>query len=129
MRVFIICFLVAAAGLLAVSCGKDHGTEPGPFEFDDPPVPVDLTVTSGPGSVTVEWSYPAGELGRVEEFRVYYWVEAFDAVELAGTTPTNSFVDSRLVGNLEYCYMVSAVDTSGMEGYRSGPECAVTDPG
>lgn len=128
MRLFGICAAVAAVTLLLLSCGEDHGTEPGAFEFADPPVPVDLTVTPGPGSATIEWSYPAGELGRVEEFRVYYWVEAFEAVELVGTTSAGSFVDSRLVGNLEYCYMVSAVDTNGFEGYRAGPECAVIEP-
>jgi len=128
MRLFERCIIIAATALLAVSCGNDHGAEPEPFEFEDPPAPADLTVTPGPGSATIEWSYPAGDLGEVEEFRVYYWVEAFDAVELAGTTATTSYVDSRLVGNLEYCYMVSAVDTNGLEGYRTGPECAVIAP-
>jgi hypothetical protein len=42
---------------------------------------------------------------------------------LVGTTRDTAFVDSLLVGNLTYCYEVSAVDTTGFEGFRTSPQC------
>jgi hypothetical protein len=117
--------LSVVAGALLVSCSKDHGTEPGPFDVSCPPTPTDVSVTAGVEQATVEWDYPAGRIGAVEEFRVYYYFEAFDEVELAGTTTGLSYVDTRLVGNLEYCYRVSAVDTSGIEGWRTEEVCAL----
>ena len=38
-----------------------------------------------------------------------------------------SYEDTGLVGHVQYCYVVSAVDTFGMEGYRSGVECATAN--
>ena len=110
---------------LAASCGKDHGAEPGPFDVAHPPTPTGLTVTAGAEQATIRWSYPAESRDLVEEFRLYYYFEAFDAVELLSTVSDTVYVDSQLVGNLEYCYLVSAVDTNGIEGYRTAPACAV----
>ena len=110
---------------LAASCGKDHGAEPGPFDIAYPPTPTGLTVTAGVEQATIRWSYPAESRELVEEFKLYYYFEAFDAVELLSTVSDTVFVDSQLVGNLEYCYRVSAVDTNGIEGYRTAPACAV----
>ncbi len=119
--------LIAAAAAALASCSNEHGTEPGPFEFDAPPMPTNLVVTPGVETATLSWEYPPGRMGELEEFRVYYYFPTFDAVELAGTTTDTVYVDEKLVGNVEYCYKVSAVDTVGMEGWRSGEECAVID--
>lgn len=118
-----IALMVVAVGAL-VSCSDNHGTEPVPFDVDAPQIPVDLTVTPGAEQATVSWSYP-GSTGTLEEFRVYYYFPAYDVAELAGTTTGTTYIDTRLVGNVEYCYKVSAVDTFGMEGWRTGEECAV----
>ncbi len=115
--------VVVAAAL--VSCSNNHGTEPAPFDVDAMPIPADLTVTPGTEQATISWNYPMESMGALEEFRVYYYFAPFDAVELAGTTTDLTYVDTKLVGNVEYCYRVSAVDTFGMEGWRSGEECAV----
>jgi hypothetical protein len=117
-------FVMAAAAL--VSCSDDHGTEPAPFDVSAPETPADLTVTPGPASATVQWSFD-GDAGSLEEFRVYYYFSAYGLLELVGTTEpgTTSYTDTGLVGNVEYCYVVSAVDTFGMEGARTGEECVV----
>ena len=63
-------------------------------------------------------------MGSIEEFRIYYYYEAYDLIELVGTSSTTNFNDTQLVGNLTYCYKVSAVDTTGLEGHRSETVCA-----
>lgn len=117
--------MLLALALAAASCGNDHGAEPAPFDLAYPPAPIDVTVTAGAEQAIVRWSYPAGSRGLIEKFRLYYYVEVYDAVELIATIEDTVYVDSQLVGNLEYCYKVSAVDTSGIEGVRSDRACAV----
>lgn len=117
--------ILIAALLAAASCGDDHGSEPGPFDLSYPPTPVDLTVTPGTGQATIRWSYPPGDRDPIERFKLYYYIEVYDQVELIATISDTVYVDQQLVGNLEYCYRVSAVDTSGVEGYRSESACAV----
>ena len=41
-------------------------------------------------------------------------------IQLIGTTTDTVFVDSLLIGNLGYCYKVSAVDTVGFRGMANG---------
>jgi hypothetical protein len=122
----IIALMVVMTAAL-VSCANDHGTEPGPFDMGEPPTPFDLTVTPGTEQATVSWEYPPESMGSLKEFRVYYYLAAFDAVELVGTTTDLTYVDTKLVGNVEYCYRVSAVDTLGIEGWRTGEECALIE--
>jgi len=119
--------MLLVLAVAAASCGKDHGSQPAPFDFDYPPTPVDVTATAGVEQATISWSYPAGSRDLIEEFRLYYYVEVYDAVQLIATLTDTFYVDSRLVGNLEYCYKVSAVDTNGIEGWRSDPACALVD--
>lgn len=122
-KIFLILTVVAMAAI--ISCSNDHGTEPAPFDVDAPTTPTDLSVTSGTEQATVAWDYPSEDMETLEEFRVYYYFPAYNVVELAGTTTDLTYVDTKLVGNVEYCYKVSAVDTSGIEGYRTDEECAV----
>jgi len=119
-----IALIAVAAGIL-VSCSNDHGTEPAPFDVAAPPAPTGLSVTPGQESAVISWEYPPESMGSIEEFRVYYYFPSYDALELAGTTTGLTYTDTRLVGNVEYCYKVSAVDTFGMEGWRTLEECAV----
>mgnify|MGYP001825432171 CR=1 FL=1 len=120
-----IALMVVAAGAL-VSCSNDHGTEPAPFDREAPSAPTGLAVTTPAAEqARLDWSYPVEDMGSLEEFRVYYYFPAYDVVELAGTTTDLFYVDDQLVGNVEYCYKVSAVDTFGMEGWRTEEECAV----
>ena len=117
--------LMVVAAVAFVSCSNNHGTEPAPFDVEAPPTPTDLSVTPGTEQATISWDYPPESMGALEVFRVYYFFEMFDAVELVDTTSALTYVDTRLVGNVEYCYKVSAVDTFGMEGWLTADTCAV----
>jgi hypothetical protein len=117
-------FLLAAIAALGVSCSEEHQDLPAGFAYDPPATPTGLTVVGGEEQATVRWSYPAGERGAVGEFRVYEYYESYDMIELVGTTTDTVFVDSLLIGNLGYCYKVSAVDTADFEGWRTESVCA-----
>ena len=106
------------------ACSKDHQDLPTGFAYDPPPTPTSLTVVGGNESATLTWSYPASELGSLGEFRIYYYYAIYNLVDLIGTATDTTFIDSLLVGNLYYCYQVSAVDTTGFEGWRTAAECA-----
>lgn len=122
-KTMIALMVVAAAAF--VSCSNNHGTEPAPLDVEAPPTPTDLLVSAGSEQATISWDYPSESMGTLDEFRVYYYFAAYDVVELAGTTTGLTYTDTRLVGNVEYCYKVSAVDTFGIEGWRTDEECAV----
>lgn len=123
MRSFAWCVLGVVAALY-ISCGKDHQDLPTGFAYDPPSTPTNLVVTGGAELSTIKWSFPAIARASIREFRVYEYYEAYDMIELIGTTTDTVFVDSLLIGNLAYCYKVSAVDTSGFEGWRTGSVCA-----
>jgi hypothetical protein len=123
MRSFAWCVFGAIAAL-CISCGKDHRDLPTGFAYDPPATPTNLVVVGGEEMSTITWSYPASELAAISEFRVYEYIESYDIIQLIGTTTDTVFVDSLLIGNLGYCYEVSAVDASGFEGWRTGSVCA-----
>lgn len=124
LKKIVIAFMVVAAAAF-VSCTNDHGTEPAPFDVDAPPTPTGLSVTPETEQARLTWDYPPESLETLEVFRVYYYFAVFDAVEFIDTTSVQTYLDTRLIGNVEYCYKVSAVDTFGMEGWLTGEECAV----
>ena len=121
---FFAWYVLAAIAALCISCGKDHQDLPTGFAYDPPPTPTNLVVTGGKELSTITWSYPAIARASIREFRVYEYYAAYDMTELIGTTTDTVFVDSLLIGNLGYCYKISAVDTSGFEGWRTGSVCA-----
>jgi hypothetical protein len=123
MRSFMWCMLGAIAAL-CISCGKDHRDLPTGFAYDPPPMPTNLVVTGGEEIARISWSYPASARASIREFRVYEYLESYDMIQLIGTTTDTVFVDSLLIGNLGYCYKVSAVDESDFEGWRTGAACA-----
>ena len=122
MRSFAVYLLIAAVGV-CLSCGKDRENLPTGFAYSPPPAPQDLVVVGGREASTISWSYPASSRPLIKEFRVYQYLEAYDLVQLVGTTRDTTFTDSFLIGNLYYCYKVSAVDTTGFEGWRTASEC------
>jgi hypothetical protein len=124
MQRFAIVILISLSMLLC-SCGKDHEGLPTGFAYNPLPTPEDLEVApgAGPESLVISWSYPPEHIGAVKEFRIYYYYEIYDMVELAGTGTGTSYTDTKLIGNVEYCYVVSAVDSSGLEGWRTAPVC------
>jgi hypothetical protein len=123
MRSFAWCAFGAIAAL-CISCGTDHKDLPTGFAYDPPPTPTNLVVTGGEELSTIRWSYPVPALASIREFRVYEYIASYDMVQLVGATTDTVFVDSLLIGNLGYCYKVSAVDRSGLEGWRTASACA-----
>jgi fibronectin type 3 domain-containing protein len=126
MKRFVIMIVVSAVTLLS-GCSKEHDSLPTSFMYDPPPTPTTLEVASGDYEATLTWDYPAEEMGALEEFRIYYYYEVYDLLELVDRTNETTYTDSELVGNLLYCYRVSAVDTTGLEGYRTETVCVVVD--
>jgi len=123
MKYTLLVTMVSVA-LMAAGCGSEHGNLPTGFIYDPPSAPLDLQVTGGNQQAVLSWDYPSEEMGRIEEFRIYYYYEVYDLLEQVGTSSTTNFTDTQLVGNLSYCYKVSAIDTTGLEGYRTEGVCA-----
>jgi hypothetical protein len=117
-------FLLAATVALCHSCSTDHRDLPTGFAYDPPPTPTDVVATGEEESSRISWSYPAAARASIGEFRVYQYLEAYDLLQIVGTTTDTVFVDSLLIGNVMYCYKVSAVDTAGFEGWRTASVCA-----
>jgi hypothetical protein len=123
MRMWICCAL-AAFTAVAISCGSEPQSLPTAFEFTPPPTPTNFVVIGGLEQSLLRWHYDADARGSIKEFRVYMYVQPYNTIELIGRTTDTVFVDSLLIGNLIYCYQVSAVDTSGFEGWRTDTACA-----
>ena len=123
MKRIILMAVIFSGIVVAAGCTKDHSDLPTGFSYDPPPTPTDLSVVDEGEKAVVSWDYPPERMGSLEEFRIYYHYELYGMVELVGTTTETSYVDSFLVGNLYYCYCVSAVDTTGLEGWRTDVEC------
>lgn len=115
--------IVVAASIFIVGCAREQSDLPSGFIFEAPPTPSNLKLEPAVRSCKVSWSYPHDALALVSEFRVYRYYVDYGQIYLVGTPQDTFFVDSLLVGNLYYCYGVSAVDSSGFEGWRAGPEC------
>ena len=122
MRAWILLSVMLLGALLG-SCSKQNKDLPTGFHFVAPATPTNVVVTPGVERSTLAWSYPTAALGNVKEFRVYEFFVQVQQLVLVGTTRDTTFVDSLLVGNLTYCYEVSAVDTTGFEGFRTAPQC------
>ncbi len=122
--------ILLSAMIIAVSmsCGGDHGESPAAFDFEAPQAPTELTLTPGSCQMILEWDYPSELLAEISEFRIYYYYEGYGVEELVDETTSTSFTDTRLIGNMVYCYKVSAVDLEGREGWRSETECGMVNP-
>ena len=123
MKHLVIVIIVSAIALLS-GCSKEHQDLPTSFAFDPPPTPTNFNVVGGPYQAVLTWDYPPEEMGALKEFRIYDYYDVYGVAELIGTTKETSFIVSQLVGNVIYCYRVSAVDTTGLEGHRSETVCA-----
>lgn len=114
--------------ITAFGCSEEHGVSPTAFDYDALPAPDSLEITPGNWQLTISWEYSPDKADLVDRFLVYryYLTEYGEYLELADTTSNMEYTDGDLVGNVEYCYMVSAVDSNGIEGFRSEKECGFT---
>ncbi len=117
----ILFFLVIISG----ACSNEHGDSPAAFLFEAPDPPTELEVTPGENEMTLDWSYPDILMNEVSEFRIYYY-NMYGIWELIGKTKNRSHVHDRLIGDMEYCYKVSAVNLDGNEGWRTKIICEMT---
>lgn len=68
-----------------------------------------LTITPNDNELTLSWpeAWPWFNI----QHEIYRWNEDLTDFELIGTSGTNSYTDSNLINNREYCYYVRAIGT------------------
>ena len=118
--IFAVLFALSGMG-----CSDEHGSSPTSFNYDPLSAPDNLEAEPGIESVTLTWSHT----GPYREFFVYlmYYSGTEAVLQPIDTTSSPKSTIGDLVPNLEYCFVVSAVDSNGMEGWRSSEACAVAD--
>ena len=91
----------------------------GRFDIPDPPPSPDLTVTSGPGQIKIEWSDVSGVPDRdtgVNDFMEYRLYRAQGSYfgdmpfEMIFNGTGNSYTDTEVTRGFSYYYYVTAVD-------------------
>lgn len=115
--------------LCTASCSSDHGDSPAAFEFEVPQTPTGLTVSSPAGfQAHLEWDYPSELMDDISGFNVYIDYGGYYELELIATVMTTSCNVEDLMGNLVYCFRVSAVGLDGLEGWRTDSVCEMVSP-
>jgi 6-phosphogluconolactonase (cycloisomerase 2 family) len=88
--------------------------------IDVPPtVPTNLAVSAGGTAASLSWGVSTDNIA-VDSYRIYR-----DSV-LIGTTTATSYRDAGLLNSTNYCYTVSAFDTSNNESVQSAQTCSMT---
>jgi len=96
-----------------------------PPDSAPPGVPAGLRAVYDPQSaaspaVDVSWTAATDDSGTVTRYRVYR-----DGA-LAGEPTTTRFTDAGRSVRTQYCYTVTAMDSTGNESAPAGPECVTT---
>jgi hypothetical protein len=109
--------------VLLAGCSDEHGSSPTAYDYDPLSAPDSLEAEPGVESISLSWSHPGG----YREFIIYFvYYSGAEAIHQAvDTTSVTTVTVDELVPNLEYCFSVSAVDSSGIEGWRSEEVCAM----
>jgi len=111
---------------IVLSEENENGPDPGYYiidlhvtVIDNPPEKVTgLTVTDAKdGKLNLEWD-PANDDFGIDHYKIYK-----DSTFLTNTTST-TYQDTGLTNGQEYCYQISAVDISDLEGEKSDEDCA-----
>ncbi len=98
-------------------------TDPPPPDDTPPPAPTDLAATAaGPDQIDLTWTAAVDPESGVDSYNIYR-----DGGQV-GSTSTTSFSDTSLDPSTLYSYEVSAVNGEGLEGPKSDPASATTDP-
>jgi len=100
-------------GCDSITVTSIHDTTP-------PSIPTNLTATSMSSTeIDLSW-YASTDDVEVEGYKVYR-----DGIHIENTT-TTSFSDTGLSPGTQYCYTISAYDTTGNESAQSSEACATT---
>jgi gliding motility-associated-like protein len=105
------------------------------IKVDIPPI-TNLLVTTAGSSMSLSWD--ASICNNINQYKVYRQLDSIDTQEdccsnntaiglgyaLIGTSTTNSYIDnSTLVVGNQYCYLITAVNTNGVESCISNIDC------
>ena len=105
------------------------------IKVDIPPI-TNLIVLPTGSTMTLNWD--ASVCSNIDYYNIYRKLDSVDIEEdccsqnaainlgytLVGTSPTNSYIDnSTLVVGNEYCYIVTAVSSNGVESCISNVDC------
>ncbi|MBU8922887.1 MAG: hypothetical protein KOO63_13810 [Bacteroidales bacterium] len=107
LMIFIVGFVIS--GCLDDIDEIDLGTGEPAF-----PQPSGLSLDSGDGYVHISWT----AVPEAVSYRLYKQPESEEMVLLASVTETE-YLDEDIVNGEEYTYSVSAVSSTGIEGFRS----------
>lgn len=111
---------VNGEGLVGPASNTATATTP---DGTPPTTPTGLTATAtGPTSIDLTWSPASDPETGVAFYRVYR------GGALVGMATTTAFADTGLKPATTYTYQVSAVNTDSLEGARSTPASATTNP-
>ncbi len=112
---------IIALFLFAISFGSCGGDDEG--DTTAPSTPTDLTATAISSS-QIDLSWNASPESDVAGYKIYR-----DGTYLKSVTGSTSTSDTGLNPSTQYCYTVSAYDSSNNESGQSNQECAMTQGG
>ncbi len=129
-----ISFYVVIILFFLGGCSDEHGTSPTSFEYEALPAPGNFEITSGSYSLTLSWDYSPENIALAKEFFVYVVdpyqyggnIYPVDTLTVAEYNTSKGCTFDKLAANMEFCFVVSAVDLSGIEGRRAEAECGTT---
>jgi len=119
---------------LLSGCSDEHGTSPASIEYEALPAPENFEITSANYSLTLSWDYSPNKITLTKEFFVYVVdpnqyggvIYPVDTLTVADYNVSKGCTFDKLAANMEFCFVVSAVDLSGIEGWRAEAECGTT---
>ena len=128
-----IIFCIVIISFFTGGCSDEHGISPVSFNYNALAAPDSFKVTQGNYSLTLTWHYSSESLALTKEFLIYSdhgrgyfeYISPVDTVDAIDGNTDYTAINSMLVPNVEYCYVVSAVDSNGMEGWRTEVKCGV----
>ncbi|MCF6462935.1 hypothetical protein C3E89_06085, partial [Clostridium sp. Cult1] len=82
-------------------------------DSEAPQVPTDLRVETGMTGIKLSW-IPSPD-GDISHYNIYRSIISGEEYEKIGETSSNTFLDTEVVANTTYYYVISSEDTSGNE--------------
>jgi hypothetical protein len=112
--------LVALMIFILTGCSDEIETPSGISDLPpQPETPRGLTASIGDGHVVLSWT--VSNAPAIDEYVVYFSDSATSNMLVYDTTALTLDTVDGLVNGRGYYFRVSAIDTSGMEGYQSTP--------
>ncbi len=120
LRILNISFIIIVITFLALGCGGGGGGG-GTSDNTAPSVPSGLSaIAVSTTGIDLSWTASTDDTG-VTEYRIFQ-----NGIALPDKSATNSYSDTGLNDNTEYCYQVTAIDAAKNESALSIEACATT---